>query len=133
MATLQILQTLDVGMDLIGPYLKHIVGTSTLYLMTVTDYFQSGQERQGLFFQKEVVRLVDFLPSLFMQHKFCSAVISDQGREFCNNVGQHLFQKTGTEHRMTSAYHPQTNGLAEQFNTTPTEALVKISHEGQHS
>ena len=32
---------------------------------------------------------------------------------------------------MTSAYHPQANGLVERFNQTLTEALVKKCHDNQ--
>ena len=35
-------------------------------------------------------------------------VISDQGREFLNGVNKQLFEITGTEHRVSTAYHPQT-------------------------
>ena len=34
-------------------------------------------------------------------------MISDQGKEFVNNLNKELFQKTGIEHRIASAYHPQ--------------------------
>ncbi|XP_065667732.1 uncharacterized protein LOC136088021 [Hydra vulgaris] len=36
---------------------------------------------------------------------------------------------TGTEHRVTSAYQPQSNGLCERQNRTIKEALVKVLDE----
>ena len=43
----------------------------------------------------------------------CPAVIiSDQGRDFVNRTTDALFQKTQTQHRITSAYHPQVNILS---------------------
>jgi transposase InsO family protein len=45
-------------------------------------------------------------------------MISDQGREFINSVNAELQQQLGTEHRISSAYHPQTNGLVEKLNST---------------
>ena len=42
---------------------------------------------------------------------FPSIVISDQGREFCNRLVDSLMEKSGTDHRVTSAYHPQANGM----------------------
>ena len=44
--------------------------------------------------------------------------ILNQGREFVNEVNQRLFDKVGIEHRISSAYHPQTNGLDERMNQT---------------
>ncbi len=37
-------------------------------------------------------------------------IITDQGREFVNSLSAQLYQITNTQHRITSAYHPQTNG-----------------------
>ena len=61
----------------------------------------------------------------------CEVVISDQGREFVNQVQEELYRLTGTEHRVTSAYHPQTNGLTERFNQTLQTALLKVVNETQ--
>ena len=55
--------------------------------------------------------------------------ITDQGREFVNNLNQHLFALCGVEHRVTSAYHPQTNGLAKRFNRTLIDCLRKVTDE----
>lgn len=58
-------------------------------------------------------------------------LISDQGREFVNKVKAELFALTGMEHRVTSAYHPQTNGLTARFNQTLQTALIKLVSENQ--
>ena len=36
-------------------------------------------------------------------------LITDQGREFVNDLSSALYNLTNTEHRITSAYHPQVN------------------------
>ena len=74
------------------------------------------------------------LPSMhYLLFRFgcCEVVISDQGREFVNQVQDELCRLTGTEHRVTSAYHPQTNGLTERFNQTLQTALLKVVNETQ--
>ena len=58
-------------------------------------------------------------------------VISDQGREFVNRVSQELFEMTKTEHRISTAYHPQTNGLVERYNQTIQRALLKLVRKEQ--
>ena len=58
-------------------------------------------------------------------------LISDQGREFINKIDTELQLLLGTEHRMTSAYHPQTNGLVEKFNHTIQSCLLKVVNENQ--
>ena len=57
--------------------------------------------------------------------------MSDQGREFVNQVSSHLFKLTGTQHNISSAYHPQTNGLVERFNQTLQRSLVKLVGDDQ--
>ena len=49
-----------------------------------------------------------------------------------NNLEEELFRLTGTEHRVTSAYHPQTNGLTERFNQTLQTALMKMVNDDQN-
>ena len=64
-------------------------------------------------------------------NRFGSAevTISDQGREFVNAVTKYLFDMTGAEHRISSAYHPQTNGLVERFNQTLQNRLKLVRNE----
>ena len=62
----------------------------------------------------------------------CEVLISDQGREFVNEVQEDLFRLAGTEHCITSAYHPQSNGLTERFNQTLQTALIKLVNESQN-
>ena len=40
-----------------------------------------------------------------------------------------MFEKTGVEHRISAAYHPQTNGLVERLNQTLVNMLTKLSGE----
>ena len=66
-------------------------------------------------------------------NRFGSAevTISDQGREFVNTVTKYLFDMTGAEHRISSAYHPQTNGLVERFNQTLQKSPLKLVRKEQ--
>ena len=58
-------------------------------------------------------------------------IISDQGREFVNQINARLFTLTKTKHRIASAYHPQTNGLVERYNATLQRSLIKLVNENQ--
>ena len=58
-------------------------------------------------------------------------LITDQGREFVNSLSRELYTITKTEHRITSAYHPQTNGLTERFNQTLSQCLAKVLGDNQ--
>ena len=52
-------------------------------------------------------------------------ILSDQGTEFVNQVVDELLKTSGVEHKVTSAYHPQTNGLTERFNQTLVQSIKK--------
>ena len=72
------------------------------------------------------------MPFLY-RYGCCKIIISDQGREFVNKLQEELFSLTGTEHRVTSAYHhPQSNGLTEQFNQTLQTTLMKLVNKAQN-
>ena len=56
-------------------------------------------------------------------------ILTDQGREFMNQVLAELINLVGVEHRVTSAYHPRTNGLTERFNQTLINSLKKHTED----
>lgn len=49
-------------------------------------------------------------------HGFPDAIISDRGHEFTGAVFQQLWKSMGTELRMSTAYHPQSDGQTERVN-----------------
>jgi transposase InsO family protein len=56
-------------------------------------------------------------------------MISDQGKEWLNSIISELVKLVGIDHRITSAYHPRTNGLTERFNQTFCSALRKQAED----
>ena len=52
-----------------------------------------------------------------------SVITTDQGKEFHNIVNFELMEVLGIDHRMTTAYHPQANGLDERLNQTLVNSL----------
>ena len=73
--------------------------------------------------------MADFLYVLITRYRVAEIVMSDQGREFFNRVNEELFKLCGMDHRIISAYHPQSNGLDEQMNQTLTRAIVKFVND----
>ena len=89
------------------------------------DYFSKWAEAVALP-TKGSIGVAKFLYSLFCRHGVPRKIQSDQGREFVNSVNTNLFELTGVEHIISTAYHPQTNGLDERFNQTLQRALLKM-------
>lgn len=51
--------------------------------------------------------------------------ITDKGKEFCNEISEAPDKITGVKHNITSAYHPQSNGLVQRMNRTLKGILIK--------
>ena len=80
---------------------------------------------------KSAEEVAHFLLSLITWLGCFHVCISDQGREFVNSLNEKLFEIAGVEHQVSSAYHPQTNGLDERMNQTLTKAIVKYINTEQ--
>ena len=55
--------------------------------------------------------------------------VNDQGKEFVNEIFENLHKMAGTEQQITSAYHPQSNGLCKRQNRTIKNSLVNVMEE----
>ena len=58
-------------------------------------------------------------------------LLSDQGREFVAKINDAICNELGIKRSVTSAYHPQTNGLDERTNQTLKVHLAKLNNEKQ--
>ncbi|XP_073802848.1 uncharacterized protein [Danio rerio] len=56
-------------------------------------------------------------------------ILTDQGREFVNQINKDLCDFLGVERSLCAPYHPQTNGLVEKLNGTIQKALCKLVEE----
>ena len=56
-------------------------------------------------------------------------LLSDQGREFVAKINDAICNELGIKRSVTSAYHPQTNGLDERTNQTLKVRLAKLVNE----
>ena len=141
---------MQVGIDLIGPLQETPRGNK--YIVTLVDYFSKSTSRQDCERGCSLPLQDDVQVMLFLDwiHQYCTIVIytlnmlndslrygctkiviSDQGREFVNHVSQELFELTKTRHQISTAYHPQTNGLVERFNQTMQRSLLKLVKKEQ--
>lgn len=98
------------------------------YVIVAIDYFTKWSEVKALK-DKTAVTVAQFLYKLICAHSCFQIQINDQGREFVNSVSDSLHRLTGVKQRITSAYHPQANGLVERMNRTIKTSLLKVISE----
>lgn len=109
-----------------------LVFVTCRYIIICIDYYSKWVEA-GPLPTKESSGVANFLYSIFCRHGIPKKVQSDQGREFINSLSEKLFKLTGVKHIVSTAYHPQTNGLDERFNQTLQRSLLKMIEENEHN
>ncbi|KAJ9545595.1 hypothetical protein OSB04_025302 [Centaurea solstitialis] len=110
------------GMDFMGPF---PVSFGNVYLILAVDYVSKWVEAKAT--RTDDSRVVaDFVKThIFSRFGTPTAIISDRGTHFCNRVIGTLFKKYGVNHRVSTAYHPQSNGQAEISNREIKSILEK--------
>ena len=100
------------------------------YIIVLTDYLTKWPEAAAIPSTDAEV-ITGFINSIICCYGSIKTVIIDQGREFCNQVNDELFKRLSINHRVATAYHPQTNGLIERYNQTLINCLVKYINDDQ--
>ena len=111
-----------VGMDLIGPLT--ITPRGNKYIVALTDHFSKYPVAKAIL-EKSAHEVAVFVYETTSAYGVFDSVITDQGREFVNSVMDVLTTNFKIDHRISSAYHPQTNGQRERDNRTLKDTLTK--------
>jgi hypothetical protein len=111
-ATLHPLPIVDLfhrwGIDLIGPLQESESGMK--YIAVGTEYLTRWAEAQPIP-DKSADSVHRFMMSIVCRFGCANMILHDQGKEFNNKLINELCDRATMGVAMTSAYHPQTNGL----------------------
>ncbi|GKD34718.1 reverse transcriptase domain-containing protein [Tanacetum coccineum] len=122
---IQVCEVFDVwGLDFMGPFPK---SRGNKYILVAVDYVSKWVEAQALPTNDARV-VVKFLRSLFARFGVPKALISDRGTHFCNSQLEKALQRYGVTHKLSTAYHPQSNGQTEVTNRA-IKRINYISHD----
>ncbi|GJX29537.1 reverse transcriptase domain-containing protein [Tanacetum coccineum] len=78
------------------------------YILVAVDYVSKWVEAQDIPTNDARV-VIGFFRRLFARFGVPKALISDRGTHFCNSQLEKALQKYGVTHKLSTAYHPQTN------------------------
>lgn len=77
--------------------------------------------------------IIEFLEeNIIGSHGCPKAIISDRGTQFTSHEFSEAVARLGIEHKMTTPYHPQCNGMDERLNGTLVRILRVYVGENQH-
>ncbi|GJW61518.1 reverse transcriptase domain-containing protein [Tanacetum coccineum] len=95
------------------------------YILVAIDYVSKWVEAQALPTNNAHV-VVKFLRSLFARFGVPKALISDRGTHFCNSQLEKALQRYGVTHKLSTAYHPQSNGKTKVTNRAIKRILERL-------
>lgn len=110
-----------VGLDLLGPFPQSTSGNK--WIAVATDYATRYAITRALP-TSCATDVADFLlHDVILLHGAPRQLLTDRGRSFLSQVIADILRSCSTQHKLTTAYHPQTNGLTERLNRTITDML----------
>jgi len=109
--------------DFMGPFPP---SSGYTYTLPAVDYHSRRVEATPTG-KDDAVTVSTFLrPSIFSRFGVPRGTARDQGSHFCNKILGGLFAKFGIKRKVSTAYHPQTNGQAKSSNKAIKRILERI-------
>jgi hypothetical protein len=112
-----------IGMDFIGP-LPH-TKRGNQYILVFTEYLTKWVEAFPTTNCKAETVAKFFVEDVVARYEAPMKIISDRGTHFHNKLILETCRLLGISQSLTTAYHPQTDGLTERFNQTLVDMLSK--------
>ncbi|CAN6562387.1 unnamed protein product [Malus baccata var. baccata] len=110
------------GIDFMGPFPPSYGFT---YILLAVDYVSKWVEAKATRTNDSKV-VADFVKTnIFARFGMPRVLISDGGSHFCNRTIEALLKKYNVTHKVSTPYHPQTNGLAKVSNREIKQILEK--------
>ena len=110
------------GIDFMGPFPP---SSGYLYILLAVDYVSKWVEAAPCRSNDNTVVIKFFKENVVSRFGTPHAIISDKGTHFCNRSFEALMHKYGVIHKVSTSYHPQTNGQAELANREIKQILEK--------
>ncbi|KAL4369314.1 hypothetical protein GQ457_05G015090 [Hibiscus cannabinus] len=111
------------GIDFMGPFPSSF---GNLYILLAVDYVSKWVEAIASPKNDSKTVLKFLHKNIFTRCGAPRAIIGDEGTHFDNKLIAKALQRYGVRHRISTAYHPQTNGQAEVSNREVKQILENV-------
>ncbi|XP_027178132.1 uncharacterized protein LOC113777297 [Coffea eugenioides] len=101
------------GIDFMGPFPSSF---NNKYILVAVDYVSKWVEAIASPTNDSKIVLRFLKKNIFSRFGIPKAIVSDEGKHFCNRQLDSLLFKYGCRHKTSLPYHPQANGQAELAN-----------------
>ena len=118
-----------IGIDYVGPLPVSSKGNK--YIIVAIDYLTKWPEAKPVRHNDAKTTVQFVYEDIICRHGCSGEILTDRDTHFNNQLLHELLQKFEIPHRMSTPYHPQTNGLVERFNRTLIEALARTATNHQ--
>lgn len=112
-----------ISIDLMGPFPKTLNGNQ--YILVIIDICSRYVVCVPIADKTMTSVAKGLIENVFHVFGFCKYVTSDQGKEFCNKLFKEITDIFKIDHRTTTAYHPNSNGIVERANKNLGAAIAK--------
>ena len=99
-----------------------------LYILVGVDYVSKWVEAVACKSNDHKVVLKFLKENIFSRFGIPRAIISDGGSHLYNKPFSTLLPKYGVRHKVSTPYHPQTNGQAELANREIKRIIIKVTN-----
>ena len=113
-----------ISMDIVGPLIESEKGNK--YILTVMDYFSRWPEAIAIPNVKASTVAEAYIDIVLSRFGCPRILLTDLGSQFTSAVMKEVNSILLTQHRTTSAYRPQTNGMIERFHKSLSLALSHL-------
>ena len=118
-----------VGVDIFGPLPPTLLGNR--YVVVIVDRFSRWVELTAVpdILAETIADVV--VNELIFRHGCPTQLLTDRGSPFTARLFKRICQRLQVDKVFTTAYHPQTNGRVERFNSSLAAGLTACTDEDQ--
>ena len=118
-----------IATDIIGPYPESESGNK--YVLSIV-CLHSGWPEAFAIPSKEAEIIAEILLDEIIPRHFCpNMILTDQGREFCNQIMKYVTSKLCIHKIRTTPYHPEGKGRVEGLNHVLNDVIAKVVNSNQ--